>query len=84
MTAMHLADLAALPLTPEDVATIRDLLRPIPHVHFVEIGKRGAICHWPSGEPVQFVTRLGLPRLKWTALDWSERFEAEKRKAAER
>ena len=81
---MMLADYANAQLTPEEVHAIRETLRPIPHVYFVEIGKRGALCHWPSGEPVQYLTKLGLARVKWTALDWSERFETMRRKAAER
>lgn len=78
----HLAD-AITAITHEEAETIGAIVRAFTHLSFRVIGKRGAICHWPSEEPIQFVTRREPKRVRWMAEGWNAHFSelAEKGRA---
>jgi hypothetical protein len=69
----QLADLAT-PITPEEASALADIVNPFPHLVFRTIGKRGAICHYASGEAVQFLTRRDPVHVRWVAMGWNCHF----------
>jgi len=83
VSAFHLADLAT-PITREEAAALADVVNPFPHLVFRTIGKRGAICHYVSGEAVQFITRRDPVHVRWMAMGWNAHFADLREKAAER
>jgi len=70
---MHLTDYVT-PLSPEDLAALKSIVTSFTHLTLRVIGKRPAICHWPSESPVQFITRPEPTRVRWMAESWNFHF----------
>lgn len=76
---VHLADIAAIPHTEEQVAKLRSVVAYDEHIDLRMIGGRYAICE-KRGDALAFVTSQDPARAKAWVEDWSKHVA----KAAER
>lgn len=72
---IHLTD-HALPITPTEVVTLFEIVHGFTCLTFKVIGRQGAICHYSSGEPLQYVTRRDPKFVRWLAEGWNQHFKA--------
>lgn len=82
MTHPNIVD-AASALTDADVSILGPIVDAFTYLQFRVIVKRGAICHWPSGE-VAFITRRDPVHVRRLADGWNDHFRRLAEKAGER